>query len=186
MKIPATLAAALLAATAATAVEIQGVKIPPTVEVAGKTLQLNGAGLRTFTLVFVPIKIYVAALHSPAPLRSADAVNASTGPLQFTFTFLRDVGQGDVTEAWQKQFAASNTHTYAGYEKDRDAFIAMLGPIQSGGAETVQLVGTDTIVIDQGKMKGTIPGRNFQQSFLSLWFGSDPVSDDLKAALLGQ
>lgn len=186
MKFPATLAALFFAAFTSTAVEIQGVKIPPAAEVAGKTLQLNGAGLRTFTLVFVPIKIYVAAFHAPSPLRSAEAVNASPGPLQFTFTFLRDVGQGDVTEAWQKQFAASNTHTYAGYEKDRDAFIAMLGPIQSGGAETVQLVGTDTIVIDQGKMKGTIPGRDFQQSFLSLWFGSAPVSDDLKAALLGQ
>lgn len=185
MKIPATLAAIFLTA-AAPALEIQGVEIPPTAEVAGKTLQLNGAGLRTFTLVFVPIKIYVAAFHAPAPLRSAEAVNASPGPLQFTFTFLRDVDQGDVTEAWQKQFAASETFAYAGYEKDRDAFIAMLGPIQSGGAETVQLIGTGTTVIDQGKVKGTIPGRNFQQAFLSLWFGSNPVSDDLKAALLGQ
>ena len=168
------------------ALEIQGVQVPPTVQVAGQTLQLNGAGLRTFKLVFVPIKIYVAAFHTPAPLRSATAVEASPGPLQFTFTFLRDVNQGDVTEAWQEQFAASTGYTYPGFEKDRDAFIAMFGPLESGGAEVVQFIGTNTIVIDQGKTKGTIAGRNFQRAFLSLWFGKNPVSDSLKAALLGQ
>jgi hypothetical protein len=51
--------------------------------------------------------------------------------------------------------------------------------------EQVQLVGTNTIVIDQGVTKGTIPGRDFQKAFLSLWFGSKAVSPDLKTALLG-
>jgi hypothetical protein len=96
------------------------------------------------------------------------------------------VNQGDVTEAWQEQFAASTGYTYPGFEKDRDAFIAMFGPLESGGAEVVQFIGTNTIVIDQGKAKGTIAGRNFQRAFLSLWFGNNPVSDSLKAALLGQ
>jgi hypothetical protein len=167
------------------AVEIQGVKVPPTVNAGSQTLQLNGAGLRTFTLLMVPIKIYVAAFYTPTPLRSESEVLASPGPMQFTFTFLRAVGASDVTKAWTGQFANSGNYTYPGYEKDRDAFIGMFGALQQGGVEMVRFVGTDTQVYDSGMLKGTIAGRNFQKAFLSLWFGSNPVSPDLKADLLG-
>lgn len=167
------------------AVEIQGVVVPPKVEVAGDALQLNGAGLRTFSLVMVPIRIYVAAFYTPEPLRTASAVTASSGPLQFDFTFLRDVSQSDVSRAWSSQFTQSVSYTYPGYDKDRDAFIGMFGPLKNGGVERVQFIGTNTLVYDSGTLKGTIAGREFQKSFLSLWFGSKPVAPDLKAALLG-
>ncbi len=177
--------AILLAMPFAGAVEIQGVKVPPSVEVNGQSLSLNGAGLRTFTLLMVPIKIYVAAFYAPAPLKSEAAVLASPGPLQFSFTFLRAVDASDVAKAWSSQFAASATATYPGYEKDRDAFVGMFGALQQGGVQMVRFVGTDTQVFDQGTLKGTIAGRDFQKAFLSMWFGSSPVSPDLKAALLG-
>lgn len=167
------------------AVEIQGVNVPPTAKVSGETLQLNGAGLRTFTFLMIPIKIYVASFYTPLALKTADAVMNASGPLQFDFTFLRAVAQSDVTKAWTSQFAQSVSYTYPGYARDRDAFIAMFGPLQNLGVEQVQLVGTNTLVYDSGKLKGSIPGRDFQKSFLSLWFGSNPVAPDLKSALLG-
>ena len=165
---------------------IQGVTPAPEAQVAGQTLQLNGAGLRTFTLLMIPIKIYVAAFYAPTPLRSEAAVMASPGPLQFDFTFLRAVGQGDVTKAWTSQFAQSVSYSYSGYEKNREAFISFFGPLQSMGRERVQFVGTNTLVYDSGTLKGTIAGRDFQKAFLSLWFGSKAVSPELKAALLGK
>jgi hypothetical protein len=62
----------------------------------------------------------------------------------------------------------------------------MFGALQQGGVQMVQFIGTDTLVYDQGLLKGTIAGRDFQKAFLSLWFGSNPVSPDLKSALLGK
>lgn len=171
--------------SSASAVEIQGVSVPPTAQVGGETLQLNGAGLRTFTLLLIPIKIYVASFYTPFALRTAASVMNATGPLQFDFTFLRAVGQSDVAKAWTSQFAQSVSYTYPGYARDRDAFISMFGPLQSMGVEQVQMIGTNTLVYDSGTLKGTIPGRDFQKSFLSLWFGSNPVASDLKSALLG-
>ena len=182
-KLPALLAI-LTAMPFARALEIQGVTVAPSVQVAGQNLALNGAGLRTFTLLLVPIKIYVAAFYTPGPLRSDSEVLASPGPMQFNFTFLRAVGASDVSEAWTSQFANSVSYTYPGYEKDRDSFIGMFGALKSGGVQMVQFVGTDTLVYDQGTLKGTIAGRDFQKAFLSLWFGSNPVAPDLKAALL--
>lgn len=177
--------ALLMTTPLAGALEIQGVKVPPSVSVNGQTLPLNGAGLRTFSLLMVPIKIYVAAFYAPGPLKSETAVLASPGPMEFSFTFLRAVDASDVARAWSSQFAASVSYTYAGYEKDRDAFVGMFGALQSGGVQTVRFVGSDTLIFDQGAQKGTIAGRDFQRAFLSMWFGSNPVSADLKAALLG-
>lgn len=175
-----------LAPTPLRALEIQGVSVPPSATVAGESLRLNGAGLRTFTLLMVPIRIYVASLYTPSAIRSAAAMMASSGPMQFDFTFLRGVGQSDVTKAWTTQFAQSVGYTYPGYARDRDAFIAMFGPLRNLGVEQVQFLGTNTVVIDQGTRKGVIPGRDFQKAFLSLWFGTNPVAPDLKESLLGK
>jgi len=176
---------AVICSSPAPALQIEGVTVPPEATVHGTALTLNGAGLRTFKLLMVPVKVYVAALYTPAALRTPEQVTASPGPMQFDFTFLRAVGQSDVTTAWTEQFSHSVTYTYPGYEKDRDAFIAMFGPLALKGVERVKFVGTNTIVIDQGVKKGTITGRNFQRAFLSLWFGSKPVSKKLRSALLG-
>ena len=185
MKKTAALLAILSAMPFGRALEIQGVAVPPTAQVAGQNLTLNGAGLRTFTLLVLPIKIYVAAFYTPAPLRSEAAVLASPGPMEFRFTFLRAVGASDVARAWTSQFGDSVTYTYPGYEKDRDSFIGMFGALQQGGVQMVQFVGTDTLVYDQGTLKGTIAGRDFQKAFLTLWFGSNPVAPYLKSSLLG-
>jgi hypothetical protein len=168
------------------AVEIEGVQVPSQSQVNGQTLKLNGAGLRTVVLFIIPIKAYVAAFYAPSPLRSEADVLDSTGPLGFTFTFLKSVGQGQVKSAWAAQFADSAAYNYPGFEKDRDAFIALFGPLQTGGIESVQLVGSDTLVYDSGQLKGAIRGRDFQRAFLSLWFGSKPVMPELKVALLGK
>lgn len=165
--------------------EIQGIQVPQQVTVNGQRLTLNGAGLRTVKIAFIPIKAYVAAFYAPTPLKSADAVLASPPPMQFTFTFLRSVSQEQVTDAWQSQIQASMTYSYTGIEKDTAAFVGMFGALNQGGVEVVQFVGSQTQVYDNGQLKGTIPGRDFQRAFLSLWFGSNPVQQDLKAALLG-
>lgn len=183
---PTLVIAICLCASPARALQIEGVSVPPQVTVSGKTLPLNGAGLRTVVLLIVPIKAYVAAFYAPTPLRSEQAVMASPGPLKFTFTFLQGVGQGQVTQAWQAQFNDSVSFTYPGFEKDRDAFIKMFGPLSKFGVESVEIEGNVTRVFDNGTLKGTIQGRDFQKAFLSLWFGSNPVMPELKAALLGK
>lgn len=181
---PAVLALTVLLPPAR-ALTLEGVTVPPQKTVAGQTLSLNGAGVRTVKLAFIPIKAYVAAFYAPAPLRSEQAVLASPGPLQFQFTFLQGVNQGQVTDAWNAQFQASVTAPYAGLKADQAKFVSFFGPLQKGGVETVELVGSDTLVYDNGTLKGTIPGRDFQKAFLSMWFGSNPVMPSLKTALLG-
>jgi len=118
---------------------------------------------------------------------SQDINNNNNGPIQLDFTFLRYVRQSQVVSAWTQQLDHSVTYRdYEGYETDKDRFIQLAsgGPIENHGTQSVQLVGDETRIIDQGTLTGVIPGRNFQRSFLSMWFGSMAVSEDLKNNLL--
>ncbi len=166
--------------------EIEGVNIPTEKAVAGETVRLNGAGVRTVKLGFFPIKAYVASFYAPSPVGSEAQAVASPGPLQFHFTFLHGVGQGQVTEAWDAQFKTSVTHIYPELAADQKKFVAMFGPLKKGGTQTVEFVGDETRVYDGAALKGTIPGRDFQKAFLSLWFGTKPAEASLKANLLGK
>ena len=167
------------------ALEIEGVQVPAEKSVEGKELKLNGAGVRTVKLAFVPIKAYVASFYAPSPIRNEAEAVASPGPLLFNFTFLQGVGQGQVTEAWNAQFKASVTHSYAGLAEDQKKFVAMFGPLKKGGVEAVEIVGDETRVYDGGTLKGAIKGQDFRKAFLSVWFGSKPVTPSLKEELLG-
>jgi len=110
------------------------------------------------------------------------------GPLQFDFTFLRYVGKSRVVSAWTQQIDHSaSSRDYEGYEADRQKFIELSSsqPIENLGTQSVLLMGNETRIIDQGKLMGIIKGKNFQRSFLSMWFGSMAVSEELKLNLLG-
>lgn len=165
--------------------EIEGFEIASQVSISGKTLSLNGAGVRTVTLLILPVKAYVAAFYTPSPLRSEKAVVASPGPLVFTFTFLQGVSADQVRQAWRAQLDTSVTKTYPTFTTDRDVFASSFGPMKRGGMHTVEIEGQETRVFDGSKLIATISGRNFQAAFSGMWFGSNPVQESLKQALLG-
>jgi hypothetical protein len=159
--------------------------LPDFRHVNGVALKRNGHGVRSISFFGMDIKVYVAGLYTETPLLSENDVLNNDRMMQMDFTFLRSVGQGRVISAWTQQLDHSVSHKYDGYEHDRKRFIDMLSsPISSGGTQSVQLVGDNTVVVDQGVHKGNIYGRNFQRSFLSMWFGERAVAEDLKAGLL--
>jgi len=181
-----TLLLVVMACIAGALADEELLDFPETKHVNGTQLYYNGGGIRSFALPFgMSIKVYNAGLWTMSPLRTWEDVQKCNGPKHMEFTFLRSVGQSQVTQAWQRQCDASVSHVYDGYEKDRDAFIRMFGPVSSGGSVQIQLSGEDTVVVDQGIHRGIIRGRNFQRAFLSLWFGEKAVQASLKAGLLG-
>ncbi len=180
------LAAIALTLCTAHALELEGVSVPEQTTVAGKPLNLNGAGVRTVTLAFIPIKAYVAAFYAPSKVSSEGAVEKISGAAEVHIHLSPRVNQGQVTQAWNAQFKASATHDYPGLAKDQELFVKFFGPLRKMGVESVEIVGDDTLVYDDGTLKGTIKGKDFQKTFLSMWFGSRPVMTTLKSSLLGE
>uniref|UniRef100_A0A7S1V1S8 Chalcone isomerase domain-containing protein n=1 Tax=Grammatophora oceanica TaxID=210454 RepID=A0A7S1V1S8_9STRA len=146
-------------------------------------LRLNGAGLRAIRFLGIDFHVYVGAMYSATPITTYEqALEAEV--LHMEFTFLRGVGAGKVAEAWREQTKHSITYHYDGYEEDIEKFIGMFGALKNRGVEMMQIVGDETLIWDQGEFKGKIVGKDFQKAFLSMWFGEQPVSEDLRAGLL--
>lgn len=164
---------------------LKDMPVPAEVVVDGTSLQLNGAGIRSVSVLLIPVDAYMASFYSPAPLRSEREVLDSPGPLQFTFRFLAPVAGDKVAEAWIAQFETSNTHSYPWFEQDLQVFSGFFGAIPKGGVQRVVLAGDETRAYEGDELKGVVRGRDFQRSFLSLWFGEKPVEPELKQALLG-
>ena len=169
-----------------TGLTTEGIVLPDVRHINGVELIRNGHGVRSIPFLGMNVKVYVAGLYSNSPLRSDEDVMACTdSPIQMDFTFLRSVGRNRVISAWTQQLEHSVSYRYDGYEEDRDAFINMFAsPIDYKGTQTVQIDGDNTAIIHQGTQKGVIRGRDFQRAFLSMWFGEQAVSEDLKTGLL--
>src|SRR5262245_66464738 len=82
----------------AVAGELVGVTMPDTVSVGGKSLVLNGMGLRKKAI----IKVYVAGLYLPAKQSSADAILKADTPRGLVMQFVREVEKDKSCNGWHE------------------------------------------------------------------------------------
>ncbi len=88
----ALLVSPVLSALAAEPVTVGDVKFEPTVQLQGRTLQLNGAGLR-YKAVF---KVYAAGLYLEKKAATPAEVHAQKGPKRLAVTMLRDIDSSEL------------------------------------------------------------------------------------------
>src|SRR5262245_41409168 len=85
--------------------ELAGVRLPDQMTVEGRTLTLNGMGLREATIL--KVRVYVAGLYLVARSADASQIVASEEPKRLVLDFVRDVGRGSLVDAWNEGFAKS-------------------------------------------------------------------------------
>lgn len=174
-------------ACVAQTVELEGVKLEPTVKVGGATLQLNGAGVRT-RLVF---KVYVAGLYVPQKSNTAAALLADKGARRVAITMLRGVDADTFVKALND--GLHNNHTEAqlvAMKPQIDALNTMListGDVKKGDVihfDYLPEAGTRTAL--NGRSLGqAIAGDAFFTAVLRTWLGDKTSDAGLKKGLLG-
>ena len=171
-----------LLAASASAAEVAGVKVPDSVEVEGKTLKLNGAGLRK-KVVF---KVYVAALYLGNPTKDAGTVVSSDELKSMRLHILRTLEAAKITEAISEGFERNSKAQMGSLKTRLDRFNAMFPNVVEGDEIAMTYVpGKGTIVNAKGAEKGVIEGKDFADALFSVWLGGNPAQEDLKKALLG-
>jgi hypothetical protein len=98
-----TLIAALLWLTAQAA-ELDGFQLPDTLEVGGKTLHLNGFGLRTYSLALLHIHVYVVALYLEHLSTDAHEIIASPETKLLKIRFEHHVSASAARKSWRTGF----------------------------------------------------------------------------------
>src|SRR5215212_521212 len=105
---PVFVAASILLSTfffgagGALAADVAGVKLPDQVTVEGKSLKLNGTGLRQATIL--KVNVYAAGLYLDNSSRDGEAIANSDSPKAIEMAFLRDVTAKQMAEAFQEGF----------------------------------------------------------------------------------
>jgi hypothetical protein len=175
--------AALALAAGLGAAELAGVTMPDTVPVSGKTLRLNGLGLRT--KVF--FKIYVGGLYLENPTHDATQAVSSEEAKRVVMHFLyKKVSQKQLVEAWDEGFQ-QNAGVLSPPVKQG---IAQLDSWMADVTEGQEIVftydpGVGTTVEIGGQKKGTIAGAEFMRALWKVWLGEHPPTADLKKGMLG-
>jgi hypothetical protein len=173
--------------TVAQPVELEGVKLEPTVQVGGVTLQLNGAGIRTRAV----FKVYVAGLYVPQKANSAAALLAQKGPRRVAITMLRSVdadtfagslNDGLRANLSEQQLAAMKTQI-----DTLSANMKTIGEAKKGDVIHFEFTpeGGTRVVVNGQARGGAIPGDDFFTAVLRIWLGDKPVDGSLKKGMVG-
>jgi len=171
--------------SSAAALEIGGVELPASTAVAGKSLNLNGAGLRT-KLFF---KIYAGGLYLAAKSHDAKAIINAEEPMLVRMHFIYDgVSAKKLQNGWKEGFELTAPDAGGGLKAGIVTFVAMFSDeAKENDVYTISWQpnhGTD--VSKNGSLLGTIKGLDFKKALFAIWLGKEPVDDDLKEGMLGK
>lgn len=162
---------------------VEKMDIPEERRMGQQTLRLQGTGVGKAT--FLGVKVFVAALYTETPLRSAQSLREAAGPLRMDFTFLRRVDAHNNARAWDYHFREFNERPYPESARDLATFKKSLGVLHRGTVQTFELQGDQTRFYEDGVLKCVIPGRDFQRAFLSIWASDKREQRNLQKGLLG-
>ncbi len=179
----AALLVSMLLSVPALAKELKGVKMADTLEAGGKTLKLNGMGLRTKAI----FKVYVAGLYLEEPSSDAAAICTKDQVRQVEMVMLRDLEKSKITEAITAGFEKNSADKLPAL-KDRLAKLnASVPDLKEGQILRLTYVpGKGTTVKGGSAAEVTIEGKDFADALFTVWLGKTPVDEDLKNGMLGK
>lgn len=183
-------AASWLAASlsASAALQMDGIALEDSVQVAGNNLKLNGAGI-SMRMIF---KVYALGLYLPNRQDTTHDVLHGDGPKRLLIAMLRDVSGSDFNDEL-RQYAVSEGATIPAHILDNMLRLGQAIDHQSNGlrkGDTLTLdwvPGTGTLVALNNKPL-TAPLRDmaFYKALLNIWLGDKPADSGLKMKLLGR
>ena len=170
------------------AATVDGIKVDDTVTVGGKTLQLNGAGMRK---KFV-INVYVASLYLTEKKSTSADVQALTSPKRVSLILQREVSSDEFGQLFITSMNKNST------KEEKAKVISQTGKFGEMFAAQEKVKKGDVITLDWIPGQGTVSTLNgkpmaepmpdiaFYNAVLRIWLGDNPAQDDLKDALLGK
>jgi hypothetical protein len=170
----------MVVASTLLAAELQGVKVPDTIEISGKKLTLNGLGVRKAFGVFT---VYVGALYVEEKSQDAKKIIDHAGVKHLELHFKRYVERKKLVEAWEEGFKKNAVPNY-GFRSDLNILNKAMTGMQEGQTIKLTFLPDKSLIQVDGKEVVTIEGPNFSKQMLSVFLGSPP-NPELKSGLLG-
>lgn len=179
-----SLSLSLLGAHAA---EVSGVKFDDTATVAGKSLTLNGLGVRHKV-----VKVYAIGLYLSDKKSTTADVLALTTPKRFRMVTLREITSEELGQAVLTGINKNlSKDEKAKFVNQLVKFGELFNEVEGGKkGDTIvgdYVPGTGTVITMNGKQLGQpLPDPAFYNAILRIWIGDNPADPTLKPLLLGE
>ena len=182
--------AACAAACSATlaAINVEGVALDESIQIAGKHLKLNGAGI-SYRMIF---KVYAMGLYLTDRKASVQEVMRTEGPRRLVITLMRDVSGADFNEGLMN-FVANEMSDKPSKPME---YVLQLGKalanqprgLREGDTLTMDWIPGTGAVVELNRKPLTEPMRDiaFYNALLNIWLGDKPADPSLKIKLLGR
>jgi Chalcone isomerase-like len=177
------LAALALSNSDASAAEISGVKLPDQVTVAGKSLKLNGAGLRQATIL--KINVYAAGLYLENSSSDGEAIANSDQTKSIEMVLMRDVTAKQMAEAFSEGFEKNCVAGCAELKPNITKLQGFLKDMKKGDSMAFHFSSAGVDVMIRGQKVGSVGDKAFSHQLIRCWIGKNPPNAGLKEGLLG-
>jgi len=174
-------ALSLVLAGPATALEVAGVHLEPTVTVNDHPLQLNGYGIRKKFW----IKVYIGSLYTVKAMSTVESVMADPSDKLIRMNFMHSkVDREKIIEAFNEGF--TNTRM-AGTDVTKKFIALFRNDFIRGDTVDLVLGGDGTVVYKHnGQIIGTINSKQLVKGILGIYLGPVPADEALKRGMLGK
>lgn len=181
----AALLGSVLAAAGLQAAEVAGIKLDDKVQVGGRELVLNGAGLRT-KFVF---KVYVGALYVAEKATVPAAIYDSPSPRRMLMRMMRDMDAESLynalDEGLRNNLAEAEIAGLKPQIEKLGTIMKGIGAVKEGDGIAIDFDSAGIEVGVNGRSQGRVEGAAFGRALLKVWLGDRPADADLKKGLLG-
>jgi hypothetical protein len=178
-----SLIGALLWSTAQAA-ELDGIQLPGTLQVNEKTLQLNGLGLRTYSILLLKLHIYVAGLYLEHLSTDAHEIIASPETKLLNIWFVHDVSADASRKSWREGLANNCRAPCHLDPEDVAKFLNAVPAMRTGDNYYLLFTQQGVTVTLNARQIGVISKPMFAEAMLATFLGPAPASPRLKQDLL--
>jgi len=180
----AALACSWLASNA-WAANLAGVTLPDRYPVDGRSLVLNGIGLRTLTIFRV--KVYVAGLYLQQPTHDPQQILASPGSKVILLQFLHAGSKADVEKEYRAGEARNcgDGSCAASNQADFERLVAAAPAVNVGDTSTYVFTERGVRVYANNRLIGDFANPDLAYHLLAGFIGVHPPSQELRSSLLG-
>ena len=165
--------------------EVGGAEIPNSLNFEGKTMVLNGAGVREKMW----IDLYAGGLYLTEKSSNAASIVSSNAPMAIKLHIVSKLISSEkmvdaVNEGFENSTGGNMKNIQPQIEQFRGLFSEEIK--KNDVFDLVYLPEKGVNVYKNGKIKGSIEGMEFKKALFGIWLSNRPADDDLKNAMLGK
>jgi hypothetical protein len=166
----------------AQAVELDGVQVPDMLQVGGKTLHLNGCGVRTYSIL--GIHIYAASLYVEHLSTDPNEIIQSSETKLLSIRFEHAVSADQARHAWRTALQSNCIAPCHLDPQDVETFLSRVPAMRPGEYFYLVFSQNTATVSANGAQIGVISQRQFANAVLATFIGPHPASPTLRQELL--